>query len=431
MSSYQAQIDYYKKYITENTDYIFSGIYADEGISGTNIHKRNAFKQLMQDCRDSKIDMIITKSLSRFGRNTLDCLNSIRELKALGVDVFFEKENIHTMRSEGEMLLTFISAVAQNESLTLSENVKWGIHRKYERGHIQSIPSGKFLGYDKDDTGNLVVNEVEAATVRRIYQEFLDGYGYYQIAKHLTEDGVPTERGSKVWCWGSLKKILTNEKYMGDTLCQKTYNYDHLTKRRVKNKGELPQYYYEDTHPAIINKETWKCVQLEFERQSQYTKAHHISTYHRHCEEFPLSAKVTCSHCGHTFVLRESMRSKDLGQKYWICKNFREGRYSPRSNDNCDNGTRIAADVPEKAFISAWNSLVDEYESYLQEWQQVILVGDELQRYRAKEIIRIVKNIGKIDTMPYELMLKTLDHIEIGSDGTVEVIFLAGTRISV
>ncbi len=236
---------------------------------------------MMQDCRDGKIDMIITKSLSRFGRNTLDCLKSIRELKSLGVDVFFEKENIHTMRSEGELLLTLISAVAQNESLSLSESVKWGIRRKYERGHIQSIPSGKFLGYEKDETGNLVIDEEQAAVVRRIYQEFLDGYGYHAIAKHLTEDGVPTERGNDIWCWSPLRRILSNEKYIGDTKCQKTYVLDHLTKRRVQNNGELPQYYYKDTHPAIIDLNIWKCVQLEFERQDRFVKEHWMGHYHQ------------------------------------------------------------------------------------------------------------------------------------------------------
>ncbi len=202
----------------------------------------------MQDAIEDRVDMIITKSLSRFGRNTLDCLNSIRELKALGVDVYFEKENIHTMRSEGELLITLISAVAQNESQAQSENVKWGIRRKYERGHVQSVPCGKFLGYDKDDDGNLVINETRAAIVRRIYQEFLDGYGTFQIAKHLTGEKAPMAYGGKEWCASHIKKVLTNEKIKGDTKFQKTYNSDYLTKKRAKNNGELPQHYCENTH---------------------------------------------------------------------------------------------------------------------------------------------------------------------------------------
>ena len=159
----------------------------------------------------------------------MDCLNSIRELTALGVDVFFEKENIHTKYSDGEVLITLLLATAQNESAALSEKVKWVIHRKYESGNIKSIPSGKFFGYDKDEKGNLVINEEQAIIVRRIYKKFLDGYGYYQIGEHLSKNGIITETGNERWNWTTLKKILTNEKYKGDTLFQKTFNADYLT----------------------------------------------------------------------------------------------------------------------------------------------------------------------------------------------------------
>ena len=173
------------------------GIYADEGVSGTSIKRRPAFQRMMNDCRDGKLDLIITKSVSRFGRNTLDCLVCIRELKALHVDVYFEKENIHTLHNEGEILLSLISAVSQAESETLSSNITWGIRRKYEKGHVQSIPCGKFLGYDKDADGNLTINEEQAVIVRRIYQEFLEGNSYYAIANKLTAEAVPTEQKQK------------------------------------------------------------------------------------------------------------------------------------------------------------------------------------------------------------------------------------------
>jgi DNA invertase Pin-like site-specific DNA recombinase len=457
MLSYYAQIRYYEKYIMENPDYVFVGIYADEGISGTDTRKRDAFKRLMQDCRDSSIDMVITKSVSRFGRNTLDCLNSIRELKTLGVDVFFENENIHTIRSEGEMLLTLISAVAQNESLALSENVKWGIRRKYERGHVQSIPSGKFLGYDKDKNGNLVINESQAITVRRIYQDFLDGYGTYQIAKRLTNENMSMTIGGKEWCASHIKRVLTNEKIKGDTKCQKTYNADYLSKRRVKNNGELPQYYFEKTHPAIIDEDTWECVQLELERQKQYCDEHHISTFHRNNEKHPLSAKIICSVCGCTYMLLESKRIGEEGRKYWRCSSLRgkngtavggyaftpspshggsKNPYNIKRRKKLVSRHMLCTDVqieeatPERAFINAWNHLVDEREKYLLAWQQTISGSDILKAYRAKEMVRLIEETGNIDALPYELMLKTLDHIEIGFDGTAEVIFLAGMIIN-
>lgn len=398
----------------------------DKGISGTNILKREAFNRLMQDARENKIDMIITKSLSRFGRNTLDCLNSIRELRALGVDVFFEKENIHTKTSAGEVLITLISAFAQNESLNQSENVKWGIRRKYEKGCIKSIPSGKFFGYDKDETGNLIINEAQAITVRRLYQEFLDGYGYYKIAEHLTEDGIMTETGNKVWNCSTLKKILTNEKYKGDTLFQKTYNADYLTKRRVKNNGDLPKYYYEDTHPAIIDKNTWECVQLEFERQYKFAKEHGMNKYHQHSKKLPFSGKLICKHCGHTLVRRESKSIKEKGKYYWCCKRFRAGKYETVGENACCNGIKIRDAVPMEVVIKAWNQLVENTKL-----QQTISDENTLEKYRLVELIRLTKSVGVIDKMPYELMLKTLDHIKMGFDGVAEVIFLAGVTVNI
>jgi site-specific DNA recombinase len=458
MGSLNAQTSYYERYIKEHPDYIFAGIYADEGISGTDLKKREAFNRLMQDARDGHIDMIITKSLSRFGRNTLDCLKSLRELKSLNVDVFFEKENIHSLTSQGEVMISLISAVAQTESLALSENVKWGIRRKYERGHVQSIPSGKFLGYDKDEDGNLVINEEQAAIVRRIYQEFLDGYGTFQIARRLTAENVPTAHGGKEWCASHILKVLTNEKMKGDTRCQKTYNADYLTKRRVKNKGDLPQYYYEDTHPAIIDKETWELVQLELERQKRYCQDHHISTYHRSNEKHPLSAKIICSTCGCTYMLLESKKIGEEGQKYWRCSTFKgkrgaeiEGRmftpepmYRPSNKPHnikrrkdpeerhmlCTD-IRIPAGEPERAFIKAWNRLVDNKETYLLEWQKIVRGDDLLKAYRTRELIGLVERVRHIESIPYGLMLKTLDHIEIGVDGSMMVVFLAGIMVQI
>ncbi|MFX4263140.1 recombinase family protein [Pelotomaculum propionicicum] len=455
MGSLNAQTSYYEKYIKEKTDYIFAGIYVDEGISGTDLKKREAFNRMMQDARDGHLDMIITKSLSRFGRNTLDCLKSLRELKLLGVDVFFEKEGIYSLTSQGEMLLTLISAVAQTESLALSENVKWGIRRKYERGLVNSIPSGKFLGYDKDQDGNLVINETQAAIVRRIYQEFLDGYGTFQIARRLTSENVPMAHGGKQWCPSHIKKVLTNEKIKGDTRCQKTYNADYLTKRRVKNKGELPQHYFENTHPAIIDKVTWELVQLELERQKRYCQDHHISTYHRSNEKHPLSARIICSACGCTYMQLKSDKVGEKGRKYWRCSSFLrkrgtkiEGcmftpitpdrgsmkpynikrRKQPVSREMLCTDIKIDEVLPEQAYIKAWNRLVDEKEGYMPEWQQTISGNDVLKAYRARELMGLVEGTGHIEMMPYVLMLKTLDHIEICPDGKLEVVFLDGTR---
>jgi len=452
MGSLNAQTSYYENYIKGSDDYIFAGIYADEGISGTDIKNRDAFNRMMQDARDGHMDMIITKSLSRFGRNTLDCLKCLRELKVLGVDVFFQKEGIHSLTSQGEVLLTLVSAVAQTESLALSENIKWGKRRKYERGHVKSILSGKFLGYDRDQDGNLIINQAQAVIVKRIYQEFLDGYGTCQIAKHLTNDKLPMVYGGKEWCPSHILRVLTNEKMKGDIRFQKTYTADYLTKKRAKNKGELPQYYIQGSHPGIIDGDTWECVQLELERQRRYCRDHYISTYHRSNEKHPLSARIICSTCGSTYMLIGSKRKGEEGKKFWRCSSFlgksgteiEDRMYSPepmyRPSDKLHNikrrkdpqkrpmlctDIRIPAHEPELAFIKAWNQLADEIEDYLPEWQQAIEGEDLLMAYRARELVGLVEKTERIDRMPYELVLKTLAHIEIGIDGELDVVFQA------
>ena len=202
---------------------------------------------MIDDCKAGKIDMIITKSISRFARNTLDCLNFVRQLKDLEIGVTFEKENIFTLDSKGEVLLSILSSLAQDESRSISENSTWGIRRRFEQGKLH-INHTKFLGYDKDKGGNLVINEKQAKIVRRIYKEFLDGKGATRIARDLELGGVLNWHGKAKWYEGSIRKMLTNEKYKGDALLQKTYTVDFLNKKRADNTGQVPQYYVEDSH---------------------------------------------------------------------------------------------------------------------------------------------------------------------------------------
>lgn len=230
---------------------------------------------MIRDCEAGKLDMIITKSISRFARNTLDCLNYVRSLKELGIGVIFEKENINTLDSKGEVLLTILSSLAQDESRSISENSTWGIRRRFEQGKVH-INHTKFMGYDKDEKGNLVINEEQAKIVRRIYKDYLDGKGPNRIAKELENDGVKTWNGKTKWYTSTIKSMLTNEKYKGDALLQKTYTVDFLTKKRVKNDGEVPQYYVKESHPAIIEREIWEAVQLEMQRRKKFVEDHGI-----------------------------------------------------------------------------------------------------------------------------------------------------------
>ena len=233
--------------------------YADDGISGTNTKKREEFNRMIEDCNAGKIDMIITKSISRFARNTLDCLKYIRELKEKNIPVFFEKENINTMDSKGEVLLTIMASLAQQESQSLSQNVKLGFQFRYQNGEM-TVNHNRFLGYTKDKDGNLVIDEEEAVIIRRIYREYLEGQSLIQIARGLEADGILTGAGKKKWRPETIKKMLQNEKYIGDALLQKTYTVDFLTKKRVKNEGLVPQYYVENSHEGIIPKDLFMQV---------------------------------------------------------------------------------------------------------------------------------------------------------------------------
>jgi site-specific DNA recombinase len=265
-TSYETQVSHYTEYINNHPDWQLAGIFADDGISGTNTKKREQFNRMIDECMAGNIDMVITKSISRFARNTLDCLKYIRQLKEKNIAVWFEKENINTMDAKGEVLITIMASLAQQESQSLSQNVKLGIQYRYQQGKVQ-VNHNRFLGYTKDENGNLVIDPDQAEVVRRIYREYLEGYSMKTIAQHLEQDGVLTGAGNTKWYDSTINKILRNEKYMGDALLQKTVTTDFLTKKRVKNTGVLPQYYVEDDHEAIIPKELFMQVQEELIRR--------------------------------------------------------------------------------------------------------------------------------------------------------------------
>ena len=258
--SYEAQVDYYTTYIQGRDDWEFVSVYADEGITGCNTKKRDGFNSMVEDALAGKIDLIITKSVSRFARNTVDSLTTIRKLKEHGTECYFEKENIWTFDGKGELLLTIMSSLAQEESRSISENCTWGQRKRFQDGKV-TVPFGRFLGYDRGEDGNLVLNEDEAQIIRRIYGLFLQGRSPYAIAKVLTSEGIPTPGKKKTWSASTVKSILTNEKYKGDALLQKVYTEDFLTKKKIKNDGQVPQYYVENNHPAIIEPGVFDRVQ--------------------------------------------------------------------------------------------------------------------------------------------------------------------------
>lgn len=260
-NSLKSQCAYYTKYIKSNPEWVFAGMYTDDGISGLSMRNRDGFNCMIEDAMAGKIDLILTKSLSRFARNTVDSLTTIRKLKAHGVAVYFEKENINALDAGGEFLITLMSSFAEEESRSISENVKWGLRHRYSKGiyHI----SYSLLGYAENKRGRIVIDESEARIVRFIYMLALSGKSCNHIAQILTAYDVPSPRNT-TWCNTVVASILQNEKDKGDAILQKTYTMDFFTKKMKVNEGEVPQYYVENGHPAIVSKEAWDEVQRQF-----------------------------------------------------------------------------------------------------------------------------------------------------------------------
>ena len=325
-TSYEAQIEHYTEYISKNPEWVLAGIFADDGITGTNTKKRDEFNRMIEECHAGNIDMIITKSISRFARNTLDCLKYIRELKDLNIPVFFEKESINTMDAKGEVLLTIMASLAQQESQSLSQNVKLGIQYRYQQGKVQ-INHNRFLGYTKDADGNLVIEPEQAEIVRRIYREYLQGLSMDKIAAGLEADGILTGAGKTKWHTSTINKILRNEKYIGDALLQKTYTTDFLTKKRIKNNGTVPQYYVEGDHEPIIPKDIFLLVQEELVRRRV---VHTSNNGKRHCYSCKhcFSQIVICGECGE-FFRRVHWNNRGCKSIVWRCL----GRLEPTGEE--------------------------------------------------------------------------------------------------
>lgn len=310
--SYERQKFHYKEKIKKQEGWILAGIYADEGSSGTVKKKREGFLKLLQDCEGGKIDLILTKSISRFARNTVDLLTTIRSLKSKNIGVYFEKENIHTLDSTGEILITILSSLAQEESRNISENIRWSLRRKYEKGE-PTINHNHFMGYTKDGSGNLVVAPKEAEIVRRIFHLYVLGYSSRYIAKDLEQNGMKTVMGKEKWLTSTIDRMLSNEKYIGDALLQKTHTIDFLTKERVKNLGALPKYYVKGNHEPIISEELFYAVQEE--KLHRAYLARHEGTQP---SPYALTGKVVCSVCG-SYYYRIARRRGEHTTYLWRC----------------------------------------------------------------------------------------------------------------
>lgn len=313
-SSYEVQVEHYTSYIKSKPEWHFVEVYADDGITGTNTAKRESFNRMIADCHNGKIDMIITKSISRFSRNTVDCLKYTRELKSLNIAVYFEKENINTLDAKGEVLMTIMAALAQQESESLSANVRLGIQFRNQAGKVR-VNHNRFLGYTKDEEGHLVIVPEEAEVVKRIYAEYMDGQSFLQIKRGLEADGILNGAHNAKWHESNIKQILTNEKYIGDALLQKTYTVSVLEKKRVANNGIVPKYYVEGSQEAIIDKDVYLRVQAEIARRANILTDGKRRIY---SSKYALSSMVFCGHCGDIYR-RIKWNNRGCKSTVWRC----------------------------------------------------------------------------------------------------------------
>lgn len=305
LHSLSAQVSYYSKLIQGHSGWEYVGVYADEALTGTKDNRKN-FQRLLADCRNGKVDMILTKSVSRFARNTLTLLETVRELKNLGVDVYFEEQNIHSATSDGELMLTILASYAQEESLSASENQKWRVNQQFMNGKPWR---GFMMGYRYDGEKYVIVPE-EAEVVRSIFEDYLDGKGVAAIMKRLNEEGIPTQQGC-TWHQSAVSRILRNYAYTGNLLLQTKFRENHLTKRTLVNHGELPQYHAENTHEPIIDIGTYNLVQLEMAKRAQRFAKPQTKT------EYPFTGLITCAGCG-----KHYRRKVTKTGSVWICTTY-------------------------------------------------------------------------------------------------------------
>lgn len=402
-TSYEAQVNHYTNYIKSKEEWEFVKIYADDGISGTNTMKREAFNQMIEDCEKGKIDLILTKSISRFSRNTVDCLKFTRKLKALNIAVFFEKENINTLDAKGEVLMTIMAALAQQESESLSANVRLGIQFRNQQGKVQ-INHNWFLGYTKDEDGNLIIDEEQAEVVRHIYREYLEGQSLLQIKRGLEREGIKNGAGHTKWHESNIKQILTNEKYIGDALLQKTYTVSILEKKRAENKGQLPKYYVEGSHEAIIDKDIFLKVQAEMSRRANLNPNGKRRVYN---SKYALSGVVFCGHCGDIYR-RVYWNNRGKKRYVWRCVS----RVMKKSSGIDCPARTIEEDELHDAVVTAIN------DAYAQRHIVVPILKENIKAVINDDLEEKIMIIDKrLDILQKQLINESGDELAIESIG--------------
>ena len=399
-NSLEAQKDYFLKYIKNEPEWEYVGLYYDDGISGLSKKNRDGFNSLVKDALDGNIDLIVTKSISRFARNTVDTISTIRKLKREGVGVFFQKENIYTLDSKSEFVLTLMSSFAQEESRSISENCTWGQRKRFADGKV-SIPFARFLGYDRGENGELVVNEKEARIVEYIYSLFILGFTFSEIKSALEFYKIKSPGGTDSWNHQNIKSILTNEKYKGDALLQKSFTVDFMTKKKKKNEGELPMYYVENNHQAIIPKKIHHYAQNKMNNDVTIRVSH-------------LGGKIICAKCGEYFGRFKIHPDWYGGRWAWRCRN----KYS--KSNKCvmrhlyDDNVHQAINVAAFEVLSARKDLI----TYV----------SKITGITSRKINKIIKEMGVDFTGNYQILENIIDSIKVKESHDTTFLFIDGSK---
>ena len=407
LNSYEAQKSYYTQKIEDSPDWEMAGIYADEGITGTSLKKRTEFKKMITACKRGHIDLIITKSLSRFARNTVDCLETVRLLKANGIGVYFEKENINTLTESSEFLITLFSGFAQAESESLSKNVAWGKAKSAEAGKV-TFQYKKMLGYRRGADGQPEIVPEEAEVIKRIYHRYLDGCTLGQIKRELDEDNVPTAQGVEFWSPAIIHNILTNEKYIGDALLQKTYVTDCISKKVKKNQGERAMYYVENNHPAIISREMFDQVRNEMTRRSSKRKVLQKSgktELGKYSGKYALTELLVCGECGSPYK-RVTWARNGKKRIVWRCVSRLEF-----GTKYCHNSPTLDESKLHSAILAAMN----EFAAIRQEvCPDVLAMAEEAKQALSQtgaKLLELKKHLEAVSREQSDLLDRLLENM--------------------
>ena len=407
LTSYEAQQTFYTDKIMENPDWTMAGIFADEGITGTSARKRPEFLRMIRQCRQKKIDLILTKSISRFARNTVDCLGYIRALRELGIAVIFEKENINTLETDSEMLITLLGAFAQAESESISANVRWGIRQAMREGKA-NINYKYLYAYEKGEDGRPRIIPGQAEVVKSIYDRFLAGASLRQIKEWLESGGIPNVAGKEEWTISAIRSILTSEKYCGDVLLQKTFISDCISKKAVKNTGQLPKYLIQDHHPAIVERKVYDAVQAELARRKAAkspTKAAStgLTSY---ASKYALSERLVCGECG-TLYRRCTWKRNGQTRIVWRCVSRLD--YGKRY---CHNSPTLDEEPLQRAILAAVNKAMNQKDALT--WKIARAMEMELSPVSGEDmsLADIEKRLKEIDQEVGQLLPKAVSEGE-------------------